>query len=87
MAGTKVAVDLVGTTGARRYSIAGEVPEGARPAFRSPNGVGRLYVSDVPYEVPYNERPLCVRLKTNGQPCQGKQQPGHEVCNSHLSKG
>lgn len=79
----RVPAMLVGVEGARPYGLAGNLPADAVVAADKPHGRGRPYVSDVPFVQPYNERPTCSGLRTDGERCKGKAQPGGAYCEHH----
>lgn len=68
---------------ARPYGIGGNVPADAVMTAHRPHGRGRLYVSDVPYEQPYNERATCAGTRTDGEACKAKAKPGEAYCEHH----
>jgi hypothetical protein len=60
----KVPAMLVGVENARPYGLAGNMPADAVVTARKPHGEGRFYVSDVPYDEPYNDRATCAGTRT-----------------------
>lgn len=85
----RVSDHAVGVEGARPYLPGqGNLPADAQVAVYGVHGNSdaRRYVSDAPYEVPYNERPLCIGTRKDGSACGAKQSPGHLHCRSHLDQ-
>lgn len=79
----------VGVEGPRPYLPGqGNLPADAQVAVYGVHGNegARRYVSDAPYEVPYNERDLCIGTRKDGSACQAKQSPGHLTCKAHLGQ-
>lgn len=73
--------------GARQVTPIGAMPTDVRGAFHSAGHAGgRRYVSDTPYEVPYNERPTCVGVKKNGEACKAKARAEGICCDSHVDQ-
>lgn len=88
-AAPRIPADRVGVAGARPWGAGvGNLPTDARASVYTPHGGSDAvrYVSDAPYEVPYNERPLCIGTRTNGEPCKAKAEPSRLTCRSHLSQ-
>lgn len=84
MSGERRPVNHGGVEGARPYGIAGNLPANAVATTYRPHGNGRLYVSDAPFEAaPYNERPTCVGVRTDGNACGAKAEPGKGYCRAH----
>lgn len=77
----------VGVEGARPYGAGGNVPANAVVTAIKPHGRGVLYVSDVPFEQPYNERPECSGTRTNGERCKAKSEAGAAFCKAHEDQG
>jgi hypothetical protein len=78
---------LVGVDDARPYGIAGVAPSDAKMTAHRPHGQGRLYVSDVPYAEPYNDRQTCEGRRTDGHDCNAKAKPGERFCSDHDPHG
>lgn len=88
-AGPRVGAHVVGVEGARPYLPGqGNLPADAQQVVYGVHGSSdaRRYVSDAPYEVPYNERDLCIGTRTDGSACKAKQSPGHLHCARHLEQ-
>lgn len=71
--------------GARPYTLAGNRPANAVVTGHMVHGAGRLYISDVPYDEPYNDRATCAGHRTDGKPCKAKARPGEGTCVAHTN--
>lgn len=87
MANERRPVNHGGVEGARPYGTAGNLPADAVTTTYRPHGNGRLYVSDTPFEQPYNERPICAGVRTDGKSCNARVEPGKGYCRAHDPEG
>lgn len=79
----------VGVAGARPWGQGvGNLPTNAVTPVRSVHGAAGAvrYVSDAPYQEPYNERTTCVGTRKDGSACKAKHSPGHLTCKAHLDQ-
>lgn len=87
MGAERLPAHRVGVEGARPYGLAGNMPADAVATTYRPHGNGRLYVSDTPFDQPYNERPTCSGVRTDGKACNAKVEPGKGHCRAHDPEG
>lgn len=79
---------VVGVEGARPYGLGGNLPADAVATTYKVHGAqGAVpYVSDAPYQVPYNERATCVGTRADGAACKAKSSPNFRTCKAHRSQ-
>jgi len=85
----RVSDHAVGVAGARPYGPGGNVPADAVTSTYSVHGnaTARRYVSDVPFDQPYNERAACAGTRTDGERCKAKSEAGAAFCKAHEHQG
>ena len=88
-ASERVLAHQAGVAGARPYGTNGNMPADAVRTTYSVHGNATAvrYISDVPFEQPYAERPTCAGTRTNGTPCKAKAEAGEAFCKPHSDQG